>query len=101
MPDERERSGQSRDRGRGSERRGDRSREEEQEALARRIRHFLRGGSGGSTGEAVNDVQRVLGVTASGTFDAATEAAVRQFQRNHGLVPDGIVGPRTWATLLE
>ena len=55
----------------------------------------------GSTGEPVNDVQRKLGVTASGTFDAATEAAVRQFQRNHGLLPDGIVGPRTWATLLE
>jgi peptidoglycan hydrolase-like protein with peptidoglycan-binding domain len=48
----------------------------------------------------VKDAQRKLGVTASGTFDAATETAVRQFQRNHGLVPDGIIGPRTWATLL-
>lgn len=55
----------------------------------------------GSSGELVKDVQRKIGVTASGTFDAATEAAVRQFQRNRGLVPDGIVGPRTWATLME
>jgi hypothetical protein len=52
MPDERERGGQGRERGRGSERRGDRNREEEQEALARRIRHFLRGGSAGTSGEA-------------------------------------------------
>src|SRR5262249_42029762 len=39
-----------------------------------------------------------VGVTVSGTFDANTEAAVREFQRDHGLVPDGIVGPRTWAS---
>lgn len=32
-------------------------------------------------------------------FDAATEAAVRAFQRTKGLVPDGIVGPKTWALL--
>jgi murein L,D-transpeptidase YcbB/YkuD len=32
-------------------------------------------------------------------FDAATEAAVRAFQRTKGLVPDGIVGPKTWESL--
>jgi murein L,D-transpeptidase YcbB/YkuD len=48
----------------------------------------------GSTGDLVKDIQAKVGV-----FDAETEAAVRQFQRDHGLVPDGIVGPRTWATL--
>ena len=52
MPDERERGGQSRERGRGPERRGDRSREDEQEALARRINQFLRGGAAGTAGEA-------------------------------------------------
>jgi peptidoglycan hydrolase-like protein with peptidoglycan-binding domain len=36
----------------------------------------------------------------SGIFDADTEAAVREFQRNHDLVPDGIVGPRTWAAIV-
>ena len=41
-----------------------------------------------------------VGVPRSGKFDAGTEAAVREFQRDNGLVPDGIVGPRTWATLV-
>ena len=54
----------------------------------------------GATGDLVKEIQSKVGVTATGTFDAITEAAVRQFQREHGLVPDGIVGPRTWATLL-
>jgi peptidoglycan hydrolase-like protein with peptidoglycan-binding domain len=53
----------------------------------------------GASGDLVKEVQTKVGVAASGTFDAITEAAVRQFQRDHGLVPDGIVGPRTWATL--
>jgi N-acetyl-anhydromuramyl-L-alanine amidase AmpD len=52
------------------------------------------------TGDQVKLVQSKLGIAASGNFDGATEAAVRQFQREHELVPDGIVGPRTWATLL-
>ena len=51
-----------------------------------------------ATGDLVKEIQTHVGVTVSGTFDAATEAAVREFQRNHGLVPDGIVGPRTWAS---
>jgi peptidoglycan hydrolase-like protein with peptidoglycan-binding domain len=32
-------------------------------------------------------------------FDAVTEAAVRAFQREQRLVPDGIVGPKSWAAL--
>jgi|SRR5262245_16728848 len=53
-----------------------------------------------ATGDSVKEIQSKIGVSASGVFDAMTEAAVRQFQRDHGLVPDGIVGPRTWAALL-
>jgi len=53
----------------------------------------------GDTGKLVEIIQTKVGVQANGTFDAATEAAVRQFQRDHGLVPDGIVGPRTWASI--
>ena len=54
----------------------------------------------GATGDLVQLVQRKIGVAATGSFDGNTEAAVRIFQRAHGLVPDGIVGPRTWATLM-
>jgi peptidoglycan hydrolase-like protein with peptidoglycan-binding domain len=54
----------------------------------------------GAMRDVVKTIQTKVGVVASGSFDAGTEAAVRQFQRDHGLVPDGIVGPRTWATLV-
>ena len=53
----------------------------------------------GDTGDLVEAIQVKVGVPRSGSFDAATEAAVRQFQRDNGLTPDGIVGPRTWATM--
>ncbi len=49
----------------------------------------------------VNTLQTKLGIAATGTFDGATEAAVREFQRGKGLVPDGIVGPATWSMLDE
>lgn len=54
----------------------------------------------GATGELVKQVQQQSGMAvadADGVFGAKTEAAVRVFQRAHGLVPDGIVGPKTWA----
>jgi hypothetical protein len=51
----------------------------------------------GAKGNLVKLIQKEVGVNDDGTFGASTEAAVREFQRDHGLVPDGIVGPRTWA----
>lgn len=52
----------------------------------------------GQAGEWVRRLQRALGVLpADGVFGAFTEAAVRDWQRQQGLVPDGIVGPKTWA----
>lgn len=53
----------------------------------------------GSTGELVKSVQAKLGIGADGDFGPATEAAVRQFQRDHGLLPDGIFGPKSWTAL--
>jgi hypothetical protein len=38
--------------------------------------------------------------TKSGCFDAETKEAVKAFQASANLVPDGIVGPLTWASLL-
>jgi peptidoglycan hydrolase-like protein with peptidoglycan-binding domain len=47
----------------------------------------------------VKQLQAKVGVVVDGNFGAKTEAAVRAFQRAHGLVPDGIVGPKTWVAL--
>ena len=47
----------------------------------------------------VTTLQRRLGLQESGLFDSQTEARVRAFQRANGLVPDGIVGPKSWAAL--
>ena len=62
-------------------------------ASVRVLRHGMRG-------EDVKAVQRRLGVQpVSGYFGRVTQAAVRNFQRKHGLAVDGIVGPRTRAKL--
>ncbi len=37
---------------------------------------------------------------ASGTFDASTRDAVKQFQRDNGLKVDGVVGQQTWGAML-
>ena len=36
---------------------------------------------------------------ADGQFGAATEKAVREFQKDHGLTVDGVIGQKTWAAL--
>lgn len=63
----------------------------------------------GSRGEAVTECQEILvdlgyDIGASGidgVFGAKTEAAVKLFQKRHGLTADGIVGPRTWEQLAQ
>ena len=59
----------------------------------------------GSSGEAVAELQTLLngygyGLTVDGKFGAKTEEAVKDFQKNNGLVADGIVGDATWSMLL-
>ncbi len=54
----------------------------------------------GATGEFVRFLQEKLKITpADGDFGPMTEAAVRVFQRDQGLVPDGIVGPKSWEAI--
>ena len=53
----------------------------------------------GDSGLWVKAMQKMLGVPVDGTFGANTEAAMRAFQRTRRMVPDGIVGPKTWAAL--
>jgi murein DD-endopeptidase MepM/ murein hydrolase activator NlpD len=55
----------------------------------------------GSTGPAVKWLQTRLSVTVTGTFDAATKAAVIKFQKTRKEItkPDGAVGNLTWKAL--
>jgi N-acetylmuramoyl-L-alanine amidase len=62
----------------------------------------------GSTGDAVRDLQQRLAAAGfvplgedAGSFGPATEASVRAFQDERGIRVDGIVGPETWAALVE
>ena len=54
----------------------------------------------GSTGPVVVQIQRALKLYPDGKFLLDTEAAVRAFQKDHGLKVDGIVGPATLAKLI-
>jgi hypothetical protein len=51
----------------------------------------------GAKGEHVAALQKKLGIAGPDIFGPRTEAAVRELQRQHDAVPDGIVGPKTWA----
>ena len=58
----------------------------------------------GSTGSDVTALQQMLNkagysLSVDGIFGSGTDTAVRDFQRKHGMVGDGIAGPKTWAAL--
>lgn len=58
--------------------------------------HYLQRGS---TGDAVKFIQQQLHVKVDGDFGDKTHVAVEALQKKHGLLVDGIVGPKTWAFL--
>ena len=55
----------------------------------------------GDRGLKVRAIQELLRVLTDGIFGDKTEAAVRKFQADNGLIVDGIVGDKTWSMLLK
>ena len=61
----------------------------------------------GDAGDAVRDLQRrltLIGYSTDGDshkFGTATEASLRRFQSDRGLVVDGVCGPQAWNALVE
>jgi peptidoglycan hydrolase-like protein with peptidoglycan-binding domain len=58
----------------------------------------------GDSGAAVTELQQLLNakginITVDGIFGDATRAVVVQFQKQSGIIADGVVGPQTWQTL--
>jgi hypothetical protein len=55
----------------------------------------------GSSGDDVRLLQQSIGVPADGSFGAATEHTVEDFQRQNALTVDGEVGAQMWAELAK
>ncbi|MEY2944087.1 MAG: hypothetical protein RLY97_2101 [Pseudomonadota bacterium] len=54
----------------------------------------------GDKGDAVKQLQTLLGLNADGDFGAGTKAAVVKLQKAKGLYADGVVGGQTWAAAM-
>jgi peptidoglycan hydrolase-like protein with peptidoglycan-binding domain len=55
----------------------------------------------GDTGTKVKEVQQMLGIDDDGIFGSGTESSVKKFQSDKGLITDGVVGPKTYETLVN
>ena len=55
----------------------------------------------GSRGDGVAMMQEALGLEADGIFGRGTERALKLWQTDNGLTPDGVAGPMTFEKLLE
>ena len=65
------------------------------------VRTFFQTIKFGSSGEYVKIAQRKLGLSVNGKFTKDMEEKVIEYQRKHGLVPDGIIGKMTWTELMK
>lgn len=67
------------------------------------LNETARSGDCGDTVVFIQERLTVLGfpVDADGHFGPLTESAVKDFQTSRGLDADGLVGPNTWAALVE
>lgn len=71
--------------------------EEESDDEAINVNQVLKKGSKGPT---VAALQEALGVDADGSFGSGTEKALKAWQEENDLTPDGIAGPKTLTKLL-
>ncbi|MBR4236374.1 MAG: peptidoglycan-binding protein [Clostridia bacterium] len=55
----------------------------------------------GARGAEVTILQLLLGVRADGVFGSATQSALKSFQSEEGLKPDGVCGESTWLSLIR
>ena len=55
----------------------------------------------GSKGEDVKVLQKYLGLNADGNFGSMTDKKVKEWQKSKGLVADGVIGPKSWAIILN
>jgi LysM repeat protein len=53
----------------------------------------------GSKGKNVERIQRAVDANPDGLYGPKTEAAVKAYQKRHGLAVDGIIGPKTWSMM--
>ena len=49
----------------------------------------------------MKQLQTILGCRPDGDFGPTTERLVKEWQTEHGLVADGIVGDKTWAAMMN
>ena len=54
----------------------------------------------GYIGEETKILSRTLGLYETDTFDSLLEEKVKEYQKAHGLLDDGIVGPLTWFPIM-
>lgn len=55
----------------------------------------------GAKGVYVNLLQRLLKIAPDGKYGGQTKAAVKEYQRKHGLKVDGRCGPQTWGHMTK